>query len=184
MPRKCQWHDHCQTDEISITFSSMFLALGLETSSLASVHENMVVARLKANCSVGREHDRHMRRQTCKQLWKTGTSKILSWTSSKKLPFFSCESLIWLVYHPSCYSFARTLVELVHKTETPPMTVTDSEIWSIGSVSDDRAIRACDPADSRLLRVSFFYNGLASLLSWQVVLSLDIMRWSRHVYIL
>eukprot|EP00435_Cladocopium_sp_Y103_P009964 s5_g2.t1 len=48
------------------------------------------------------------------------------------------------------------------------MTVTDSEIWSIGSVEP---VNVADPSESRLLRGSFFYTGLASLLSWQVVLT-------------
>lgn len=49
------------------------------------------------------------------------------------------------------------------------MTVTDSETWSIGSVEP---VNVADPSQSRLLRSSFFYTGLASLLAWQVVLSL------------
>ncbi|CAL1162646.1 unnamed protein product [Cladocopium goreaui] len=48
------------------------------------------------------------------------------------------------------------------------MTVTDSETWSIGSVEP---VNVADPSQSRLLRSSFFYTGLASLLAWQVVLT-------------
>eukprot|EP00438_Fugacium_kawagutii_P015884 Skav206408 [mRNA] locus=scaffold2210:192357:192927:+ [translate_table: standard] len=51
------------------------------------------------------------------------------------------------------------------------MTVAaNSEIWSIGSV--EAPVRLADPAESRLLRAAFFYTGLASLLSWQVLLCL------------
>lgn len=51
------------------------------------------------------------------------------------------------------------------------MTVAaNSEVWSIGSV--EAPVRLADPAESRLLRAAFFYTGLASLLSWQVLLSL------------
>jgi len=49
------------------------------------------------------------------------------------------------------------------------MTVSaESEIWSIGSVE---TVRASDPSESRLLRASFFYAGVASLLPWQVLLT-------------
>jgi len=52
------------------------------------------------------------------------------------------------------------------------MTVSaESEIWSIGSVE---TVRASDPSESRLLRASFFYAGVASLLPWQVLLCLGL----------
>lgn len=57
------------------------------------------------------------------------------------------------------------------------MTVADSEVWSIGSV--EAPVRLADPAESRMLRAAFFYTGLASLLSWQVLLSLGVGRWGQ-----
>ncbi|CAK9008149.1 unnamed protein product [Durusdinium trenchii] len=48
------------------------------------------------------------------------------------------------------------------------MTVTDSEIWSIGTTELEREI---DPSTSPLLRASFIYAGVATLLSWQVLLT-------------
>lgn len=42
-----------------------------------------------------------------------------------------------------------------------------SEIWSIGSVEQPGSE---DAAASRMLRWGFFYSGVATLLSWQVLL--------------